>query len=112
MEKQLIDMISIAVRNEGFNLRNEEIELVLKTYHDIKDADKTKSTSVIINEDVPDGWWYSNYKKDIFDIKTPTSVIGLNDTEGLDHAKLDDVWEVTSGFMRGSYILKDHCKIV
>lgn len=65
-------------------------------------------SSIVIRDDVPDGYWYSHQKGNRFNIQH-THKSELRDIEGLGHCYGDDCWAVADGEFKGNVMLRQHC---
>lgn len=68
----------------------------------------TVISSVIIRDDIPDGYWYSNQKGKRFNIRH-TYKSELRDIEGFEHCYGDECWAVADDEFEGNVMLRQHC---
>lgn len=63
---------------------------------------------VVIREDCPDGYWYSNQKREQLNVKS-CCYSDLRDVEGFSDKEPEDCWKVADGESAGNVIEKKHC---
>ena len=100
------------------NALDNKVGLKPETVEDLENAiDKCKAelkkmrvleSSIVIRDDVPDEYWYSNQKGNRFNIRH-THKSELRDIEGFGHCYGDDCWAVADGEFKGNVILRQHC---
>jgi hypothetical protein len=72
------------------------------------DCSRIKESCVVVREDCPDGYWYSNLKGKQFNIKT-CHYSDLREVEGFSNKEPNECWKVADGEFAGNLMAKQHC---
>lgn len=64
---------------------------------------------VVVRDDCPDGYWYSNQYRSQFNVKA-CHYSDLHDVEGFSDKEPNECWKVTGGEFAGNLIEKQHCE--
>jgi|APCry1669188910_1035180.scaffolds.fasta_scaffold00102_59 hypothetical protein len=63
---------------------------------------------VVVREDCPNDYWYSNQKGKQFNIKT-CHYSDLREVEGFSNKEPNECWKVADGEFAGNVMAKQHC---
>lgn len=69
------------------------------------------SDIVVINDDVPEGFWYSELQGQKFKIKPMTNSAKYG-MEGFSQYEIEECWLIAEGDSGNNGLLKKHCKLV